>query len=98
MGFPTINLDKTDLDIEHGVYSVNFKINNKSHSGLMHFGPKKTFGENVSTEVFVKNIIPNLDGNIKVEVLEKIRDVKKFDSKEELKKQIEEDVHKLFLL
>ncbi|MFH0923824.1 MAG: riboflavin kinase [Candidatus Falkowbacteria bacterium] len=96
LGFPTANLDKTDLKIKHGVYSVEAAISKKQYKGLLHFGPKKTFSEDVSLELFIKDFNFDIYGkNVKIEIIRKIRDVKKFADVEELKKQIKKDLEKL---
>jgi len=92
LGFPTINLDKTDLDINHGVYLVEVSVNGKNYSGLLHFGVKEIFGEKPSLELYVKEKIENLDGIIKIEIVKKIRDIIKFNSEKELVEQIGKDV------
>lgn len=91
LGFPTINLDKIDLDISYGVYKV--EINSGKHRGLMHFGPKETYDESPSTELYVNYNIEDIGKEkIKVKVLNKIREIKKFENSELLKKQIKEDL------
>lgn len=92
LGFPTANLDKTDLKIKHGVYLVEAEVNRKQYEGLLHFGPKKTFGEEVSLELFIKDFDFDIYGkNVKIKVIKKIREVMRFGSAEELKKQIKKD-------
>lgn len=92
LGFPTANLDKTDLTLDYGVYLVKVGINGKKFDGLMHFGPKKTFNDNISAEVFVKDFSGDLYGVIlEVEVIKKIREVIKFNSPEDLKRQLVKD-------
>ena len=93
LGFPTANLDKTDLDIEHGVYFVEVMINSRSYKGLLHFGPRKTFNEEVSLELYVKGF--NFDiyhQDVKIKIIRKIREVKRFTSVDGLKKQIRKDL------
>lgn len=93
LGFPTANLDKKNLKIQHGVYLVDVEINNKEYIGLLHFGLKKTFCEDVSLELFIKNFNFDIYGkNVKIKIIRRIREVKKFDSAEDLKKQIREDL------
>lgn len=95
MGFPTANLDKKDLNIEHGVYAVDVEINGKLFKGLLHFGPKKTFGEGVSLELYIKNFNFNIyNKDVKIKIIGKIREVRKFNGAEELKKQIYQDLKK----
>ena len=93
LGFPTANLDKKNLDIKHGVYLVDVEISGKAHKGLLHFGLKKTFHENISLELHIKNFNFDIYGkDVKIKIIKKIREVKKFDSAEDLKKQIRKDL------
>ncbi len=94
LGYPTANLDKVDLDIPHGIYAVRARLDNKAYLGLMHFGFKDVFREDVSLEVLLKDFSGDIYGEkLEVEVLEKIREVKKFSSPyllaEEIKKDLE---------
>jgi len=93
LGFPTINMDKVDIDISHGIYLVEARINNQSYFGLMHFGPKATFSDSIATELFLKEHIPTLDENdITISIKKKIRNIRKFNSVEDLQWQIKQDV------
>lgn len=93
LGFPTINLDKVDLDIDHGVYLVRANINDKNYQGLLHFGHRVTFGDNPSLELYIKEYLENISNeNVRVEIIKKVREVKRFNTEEELKRQIEEDI------
>ncbi len=93
LGFPTANLDKKDLDIPHGVYLVQTKINDKIYQGLLHFGYKETFNEGPSLEIFIKDFSGNLyQKEIEIKVVKKIREVKKFKSLLQLKEQIKKDL------
>ena len=93
LGFPTANLNKTDLGIKHGVYLVEAEMGKKSYKGLLHFGPKKTFNEKVSLELYIKDFDFDIyDQDVKIKIIRKIREVKKFDNAEELKEQIKKDL------
>ena len=93
IGFPTANLDKINLPLEYGVYLAVVKLDEKNYQGLMHYGPKLTFNEAVSCEIYLKNFHKNIYGRIlEVEVLEKIREVKKFINIRALKEQIKKDL------
>lgn len=95
LGFPTINLDKTDLDLPFGVYLVEARIGKNKYQSLMHFGPKATFNKIISTELFIKDKV-EVDGRIiRVEIIEKIRDIKKFKNKKELIRAIKGDVGRI---
>ena len=93
LGFPTANLDKLDLDLEHGVYAVKVKFNGVSYLGLMHFGFKDAFKEETSLEILIKDFSGDIYGeSLEVEVLKKIRDIKKFANRELLAEAIKEDM------
>lgn len=96
LGFPTANLDKVDLDINHGVYLAEIEINNQPYQALMHFGFRETFDEKPSLELFIKNFSADLYGQeVKVKVIKKIREIKKFKDVEELKRQINQDLESI---
>lgn len=96
LGYPTANLDKIDLDISHGIYAVKISLKDLNYLGLMHFGYKDIFKEDVSTEILIKDYSGDIYGeNLKVEVLEKIRDIKKFTNSELLTKAITKDMDAL---
>jgi len=96
MGMPTINLDQVNLDIDYGVYAVEAEIGGAIHKGLLHFGPKETFGEAVSLELFIKERVLNISQkNVKIKIGDKIREIRKFASIEELKRQVNRDLEEL---
>lgn len=85
LGFPTVNIQLLE-NIESGVYS-----------GKVFFdGKKYKAGIFVKENILEAHIIGfngDLYGEeIEVEIGERIRDVKKFENKEELKKQIKRDL------
>lgn len=91
LGFPTANLKYPEkiVKIPYGVY----KIRVLSMPAVMNWGIKPTIGSKEVMEVHIPNYEGNLYGKkIEIEVISKIRDEKKFDSLEDLKKQIEKDV------
>lgn len=95
-GFPTANLAITDLPIAYGVYLAKVVLGDKIEQGLMHYGPKKTFNEEVSCEIYLKDFQKNIYGRtLEIEVGRKIREVKKFAGIEALKKQIKKDLREL---
>jgi drug/metabolite transporter (DMT)-like permease len=96
IGYPTANLDKVDLDIPHGIYAAKVGLNNHSYLGLMHFGFKDVFREDVSLEILIKDFSGDIYGEVlEIEVLEKIREVKKFDSPNRLIEEIKKDLDAL---
>lgn len=101
MGFPTINLKIPDnFALKDGIYAARVEIENNFFAGALHYGSVPTFDEEKkSLEVFLIGVtkdIEDLDEKvIKVEIVKYLRPVLKFDSKEELIKQIEEDVRNI---
>ena len=99
MGFPTINLNKVDLDFDYGVYLVEADFSggrglaDQIYRGLMHYGTKDTFGEAASLELCLKEAAPApLGSQVKIKIINKIREIKKFNNAEELKKQLNQDL------
>jgi len=96
LGFPTANLD---IDPEQalpseGVYATWAYINDEAYKSMTYIGKNPTFGGNQrQVEVYILDFHGNLYGHeLKIEVSERLRGEKRFDSAEELRKQIAEDV------
>lgn len=83
LGFPTINLER---DGENGVFLVKVLIDGRNYFGVMHGG------EGYSCEIHLFDYEGDAYGkSVSVEVIEKIRDTRRFEKIEDLKRQIEED-------
>jgi len=96
LGFATVNLDKNNVDIEHGVYIVKAFLDDKEYKGLLHFGYRETFSFKPSLEMYLEEFIENLPAKeIKIQTLKKIRNVKRFKDTEKLKEQIKKDIIEL---
>ena len=96
LGFPTANVkifDKNKIIPRDGVYAVYIHYNNNFYEGMMNIGPKPTFDLNdKSIEVNIFNFSQNIyNKKISVEVIKRLRSVKKFKSVNDLKLQIEQD-------
>ena len=96
LGFPTTNLDidpKQALPAE-GVYATWAHIDDKAYQSMTNIGRRPTFGGNGRTvETYILNYQGNLYGReLKIDIVERLRGEKRFDTVEELKKQIAEDV------
>lgn len=97
IGFKTANLIYPDnlVTVGRGVYKVKVEYNGQTYDGIANYGLRPTVSNNGKSvlEVHILNFDKEIYGeNIKVTFFKKIRDEKKFDSLEELKQQIKEDV------
>lgn len=91
LGFPTANMKYpfNTIKIPYGVYKI--KALNKP--AIMNWGIKPTIISEELLEIHIPNFNANLyNKNLKIEIISKIRDEKKFESLEELKNQIKEDI------
>jgi FAD synthase len=98
LGFPTlnINLDEIPENLKNGIYACEIKLNEYIYKGVMHFGPK-SFGtdnpDRIFCEVHIFNFNKDIDsGQVYIKVLKKIRDVREFESTDELVAQISKDI------
>lgn len=99
IGFPTANIYYPNdiIEIPYGVYAV--KIFGKA--GIMNWGMKPTVNNTKKpvVEVHILDFNENIyNKNIKIEVIQKIRDEKKFSGLEELKNQILKDIEECLKL
>ena len=98
IGFPTANIkvDKYKLLPLFGVYATEVKIEDKEYKGITNIGNRPTInGSKVTIEVNIFNYSGDLYGKkIKISLKEFIREEKKFQDLDELKKQIEIDIEK----
>ncbi len=91
VGFPTINLIvPEDLHLDDGIYACWVVIEDKTYKGALHYGAIPTFNlPDKTMEVHLIGLtdetVPNTnDKVIEVDVVTKIREVKKFDDAEAL--------------
>lgn len=94
---PTINLniDSVPASLEQGVYAVFARMGEHGVRlpATMHYGARPTFGDTPSCEVHViGQIVAIPPRTVTVDVAEKLRDICKFDSAEDLQKQLADDV------
>jgi riboflavin kinase/FMN adenylyltransferase len=97
IGFPTANL-RTDWELipAKGIYAAYVKYNSEIYRSVVNIGTAPTFGENeLTVEAHILDFNQDIYGReISIEFLKKIRDEIKFESVEELKKQIKKDIEK----
>jgi riboflavin kinase/FMN adenylyltransferase len=96
LGFPTANLatEAEQALPADGVYTSRAYVDNQAHPAMTNIGTNPTFGGNQrSVEVYLMDYRGNLYGReLNVDIIERLRDEIKFDSPEELKKQIARDI------
>jgi riboflavin kinase / FMN adenylyltransferase len=95
IGFPTANIAnvKTLLPAD-GVYAGIAVADGRKFASAINLGPNPTFGENArKVEVHLLDFAGDLYGrSLAVDLLERVRDVRKFAGREELIEQIGKDV------
>ncbi len=96
IGYPTANIqidDPLKLCPAIGVYFVRFFVRGKAYYGMMNIGTKPTVGTfGLGAEVYVFDFDDDIyDEVVRVEILEYLREEKKFDSLEALVKAIDGD-------
>jgi riboflavin kinase / FMN adenylyltransferase len=96
IGFPTANIQvqkQYKLIPKNGVYTTNVYLRNKRYLGIMNIGNRPTVdGIGRTQEVHIFDFNDDIYGeNLKVEVLDFIREETKFDSIQKLIEQIEKD-------
>jgi riboflavin kinase/FMN adenylyltransferase len=96
LGFPTANLRLSDarkLIPAHGVYAVRALLDGLRYDAMMNIGRRPTFGSHgVAVEVHLIGQTMELYGReISVELVARMRDEIRFDSREQLIRQLEAD-------
>ncbi len=102
IGFPTLNLFvPEDILLDDGIYSSWVIIDGASYKGALHFGSVPTFNQKEkSMEVYLIDItddnFPDTKGKIiEIDVVDRLRDIKRFIESEDLTEQIAQDVAKI---
>jgi riboflavin kinase/FMN adenylyltransferase len=96
IGYPTANLkifEKYKLKPQNGVYLTRTKLKKQTYFGMMNIGIRPTISaKNNQIETHLFDFNGNLYGHeMTLEILEKIREEKKFKSIEKLKIQLDVD-------
>ncbi|MGQ9500315.1 MAG: bifunctional riboflavin kinase/FAD synthetase [Dissulfurimicrobium sp.] len=96
LGFPTANLylDKKYLCPRSGVYVTQVIIDGCCYGGVLNIGHNPTFGDQgFGVEVHIFDFDKDIYGkDIKLNLIERLRDEKKFSNPDELILQIKKDV------
>lgn len=96
IGYPTANISIADahkLIPRNGIYAVKVYYKSEVFGGMLNIGTNPTFGgTKLSVEVNILNFNHEIYGEkIKIELLEYVRDEKKFNTVQELIKAIDND-------
>ena len=96
LGFPTANLElapEQGLPMD-GVYATWAHIDDRAYPSMTNIGRRPTFGNNQHTvEVYILDYQGDLYGHeLRIDIVERLRGEKKFNTPRELKKQMTEDV------
>ncbi|HEX74872.1 MAG TPA: bifunctional riboflavin kinase/FAD synthetase [Dehalococcoidia bacterium] len=96
LDFPTANLD---IDPEQalpaeGVYATWCYIDDKTYQSVTNIGKRPTFGNGqLTVEIYLLDYHGDLyEQELKIDIIQRLRSEKKFNTVEELKKQITKDI------
>lgn len=95
LGFPTANLAEVETLIPgSGVYAARAEVAGKPYQAAVHIGPNPTYGEDrLKVEAHIIGFRGDLYGTtLRLEFHERIRDVRRFGSVDELREQLQRDV------
>jgi len=96
LGFPTANLEIEQRQAlpPDGVYATWAYVNGDAYESMTNIGKRPTFGINErNIEVFLLNYTGDIyNKTLKIGIVTRLRDEKRFDTVDDLKKQIEEDI------
>lgn len=94
MGFPTANMEIDDrLDADRGVYRSSVEVDGLSYRAMSNLGVRPSVG---GGRLLLETHIIGFDGDLygrrlTVHLLDKIRDERRFDSLDDLKRQLQTD-------
>ncbi len=97
LGFPTANIqpdDEKKLIPKQGVYAVEVLTSDNKYNGMMNIGLRPTFDKDNTSiiEINIFDFYKDIYGEkVTVNVIERIRDEKKFSSVDELLSQLKND-------
>lgn len=99
IGFPTANLHLSDpmkAVPKDGVYAVRVALENTIYNGMMNIGTSPTILEKSwGIEIFIDNFNKNIYNKaLRVQLIDRIRDEKRFESIDDLVNQIKKDKQK----
>ncbi len=95
VGMPTANLDISNIDVEYGVYASYVYVKDLKYLGVCNIGQRPTIDNQKTIEVNIIDFNEDIYGQtIIIELIEKLRDIQKFNSLLEVKQQVDKDIIK----
>jgi riboflavin kinase/FMN adenylyltransferase len=100
IGVPTINFVPHPRKVlpSYGVYAVNafFEEESTSHGAALNIGLRPTVNGKAETLEFhvIDETIPIAPQFVRLEIIERLRDEKKFNGLDELVEQMQRDIHR----
>ena len=99
LGFPTANIayPKEKYPIKQGVYETRVWVNGKEYKAITNYGNRPTFDNDIIVmETYLDGFNGTLYGKeLKIRFKRYLRAIKKFESAEELKAQLNEDIRRV---
>lgn len=99
LNFPTANLTPyKDVKLKEGVYAAYVYFDESKYKGMLNFGhnPSFNFHDNLIIEIHILNYNGNLyEHELRVEIIDFIRDEIKFNSKDDFINQLNKDKAKI---
>jgi FAD synthase len=93
LGYPTVNISISE-SLLAGIYAGYVVYNEKRYQAAIFYGAAETFNATTpQLEAYMLDFSKNIYGEtVSIELQQKIRDSKKFNSTQELTSAIEEDI------
>ena len=99
LGFPTANIlyPNEKFPLKEGVYETKIYVDGDTYRGITNYGARPTFdNSDVLTETYIDGFSGDLYGKtLKIEFVQYLRDIQKFDSVDELKEQLAKDIGRI---
>lgn len=99
LGFPTANVlyPSEKFPLKKGVYETRICVDGDTYRGITNYGARPTFDNDVVlTETYLDGFSGDLYGKtLKIDFVRYLRDIQKFDSVDELKKQLTTDLERV---
>lgn len=99
MGFPTANIlyPEGKFPLKKAVYEARAEADGKEYKCISNFGARPTFGnDRVLTETYLDGFDGDLYGRtLNVRFVRFLRDIRKFDGADALKRQLETDIRRV---